>query len=102
MAIYTAITSATTTTLIAKGRSDTIGSISKITISNNSDNPATGISVHLWTGSGGDPVHPFIHNATIPNGVTLVLEDNLKFDASKYNLRISNAGTNPDITVIIK
>ena len=100
MAIYTAITSATTTTLITKGANVT-GRISKITICNNSTNPATSISVHLWTGSGGDPVHPFVHNVTIPSGATLVLEDNLSFDSSVYNLRISNAGTSPDITVII-
>ena len=104
MAIYTAITSATTTTLIAKVGTKSMrnsGMIKKMTICNNSASPATSISVHLWTGSGGDPVHPFIHNVTIPSGATLVLEDNLSFDASVYNLRISNAGTSPDITVII-
>lgn len=100
MAKYTAITSATTTTLISKGGNKS-GRISKITICNNSDNPATGISLHLWSGDGGDPVHPFIHNVTIPKGATLVLEDNLSFDSKAYNLRISNAGTGPDITVII-
>ena len=101
MAIYKAITSATTTTLITKG-DDRSGNIRKITICNNSDNAATGISVHLWIGVGGEPVHPFVHNVTIPSGVTLVLDDNIAFDVSKYNLRISNAGTSPDITVIIK
>ena len=98
--IYKAITSATTTTLITKNR-NVNGDINKILICNNSDNAATGISVHLWSGVGGEPVHPFIHNVTIPSGTTLVLDDNLAFDGSKFNLRISNAGTNPDITVII-
>ena len=101
MAIYKAITSATTTTLITKDGS-VGGHVSKITICNNSANAATGISVHLWSGSGGDPVHPFVHNVTIPSGATLVLDDNLAFDSKEYNLRISNAGTDPDITVIIK
>ena len=73
-----------------------------MTICNNSDNPATDISVHLWGGGGGDPVYKIVHNMTIPSGATLVLEDNLSFDSSVYNLRISNAGTDPDITVIIK
>tara|TARA_Y100001973_G_C4916540_1_gene194403 strand:- start:20 stop:328 length:309 start_codon:yes stop_codon:yes gene_type:complete len=100
-AIYKAITSATTTTLITKNR-NVNGNINKISICNNSDNAATGISVHLWSGTGGEPVHPFVHNVTIPSGATLVLDDNLSFDGSKFNLRISNAGTNPDITVIIK
>ena len=101
MAIYKAITSATTTTLIEKNGSIG-GVIRKMTICNNSANPATGISVHLWSGVGGEPVHPFVHNVTIPSGATLVLDDNLAFDKSVYKLRISNAGTDPDITVIIK
>ena len=100
-AIYEAITSATTTTLITKGRRVN-GDISRMLICNNSADAATGISVHLWSGVGGEPVHPFIHNVTIPSGATLVLDDNLKFDGSKFNLRISNGGSNPDITVIIK
>ena len=101
MAIYKAITSATTTTLITKGGSHG-GGINKMTICNNSASPATGISVHLWNGSGGSPVHPLIHNVTIPSGVSLVLKDGLGFDSSVYNLRISNAGTDPDLTIMIK
>ena len=101
MAIYKAITSATTTTLITKGGARG-GAIKKITICNNSASPATSISVHLWAGGGGDPVHPFVHNVTIPTGTTLVLQDNLSFNKDVYNLRISNAGPDPDITVIIK
>ena len=101
MIIYKAITSATTTTLITKNHKVN-GDINKITICNNSANAATSISVQLWSGVGGEPVHPFVHNVTIPSGATLVLDDNLSFDGSKFNLRISNAGTDPDITVIIK
>ena len=103
MAIYEAITSATTTTLIAKGGT-TSGSIRSMTICNNSANPATDISLHLWNGVGGQPVHPIVHNVTIPKGATLVLgiEDNISFNSKEYNLRISNAGTGADITVIIK
>ena len=101
--IYKAITSATTTTLIAKQtKAGTKGFINKITICNNSANAATGISVHLWSGVGGEPVHPFVHNVTIPSGATLVLDDNLEFNDKDYNLKISNAGTDPDLTVIIK
>ena len=101
MAIYNAITSATTTTLIAKN-SNISGSINKITICNNSANAATGISVHLWNGVGGQPVHPFVHNVTIPSGATLVLEDNLSFDRGKYSLKMYSTGTAPALTVIIK
>ena len=101
MATYTAITSATTTTLITKDGTFS-GNIQKITICNNSANAATSISVHLWSGTVGHPVHTFVHNVTIPSGVTLVLEDNIKFNSSNYNLIISNSGTDPDLTVIIK
>ena len=99
MAIYKAITSATTTPLISKG-STRSGNLKKITICNNSASAATSIHVNLWDGSSETLFH-FCRNVTIPSGVTLVLEDNLSFDASVYNLRISNAGTSPDITVII-
>ena len=101
MAKYTNITSASPTTLITKG-SGISGAINKITICNNSDNPATDISLHLWAGGGGDPTYKIVHNVTIPSGATLVLEDNLSFDTKLYNLRITNAGTDPDLTVIIK
>ena len=101
MARYTAITSATTTTLIAKG-SGVGGAIKEMTICNNSASAATGINVHVWDGVGGHPAHPIIANVIIPKGATLVLNDNLSFDSEVYNLRISNAGTDPDITVIIK
>ena len=95
------ITSATTTILIRKNGTVNSTNINSISICNNSANPATSISLHLWSGTGGDPVHPFIHNVTIPSGVSLVLKDGLGFDSSVYNLRISNAGTDPDLTVII-
>jgi hypothetical protein len=99
--LYKSITSATTTTLISKGGTIS-GDIYKISICNNSANAATGISVHLWSGVGGQPVHPFVHNVTIPSGATLILDDNLDFNKDNFNLIISNAGTAPDLTVIIK
>ena len=99
MAVYKSITSSPTT-LITKG-SDGRGIINKITICNNSDNPATDISLHLWGGGGGDPVYKIVHNVTIPSGVTLVLEDNLSFDSSIFNLKIDTS-TTAEITVIIK
>ena len=53
MVVYKAITSATTTTLITKNKFAN-GKISKITICNNSANAATSISVHLYSGVGGE------------------------------------------------
>ena len=90
------ISSATSTILIAKGSSG--GAVKKITIANNSVNAAT-VSVGL------DPVTSglfyFIKSVIIPNGATLVLNDNLSFDVSLYNLRIDNTGTSPSLTVMI-
>ena len=101
MEVYKNITSETTTILIAK---DTLAEatevrVSKILISNNSSSEATGICVDLYDGTN---VFYFIRDIVIPSKVSLVLEDNISFDRQKYNLRISNAGTNPNLTVIIK
>ena len=101
MATYTAITSATTTTLITKDGTFS-GNIQKITICNNSANAATSISVHFWSGTVGHPVHPLVHNVTIPSGATLVLEDNVSFNSNSFNLRITTAGTSPNISVILR
>ena len=100
MAIYTNITtSPATTTLITKG-GEIGGRIGKISIANFSDNAADAI-VNLFLNDGSATDLYLCKNVAIPKGVTLILEDNLSFDASVYNLRISNAGTSPDITVII-
>ena len=97
--LYKNISSATTTTLITKAGS-VKGNINKINICNNSANAATSVHVDLYDGS--SAVYYICRNVTIPSGATLELEDNLSFTSTKYNLRISNAGTAPDLTVIIK
>ena len=103
MAIYKNITSGTTTTLITKGGS-TGGRINKITISNNNSNEATGVCVNLCSTCDGSDNFYFIRDAKIPSGVTLVLDDNLSFDSSQYNLKMAYDSTsgNPNLTVIIK
>ena len=95
--VYKNITTETTTTLMTKGSSNS-GLVSKILISNNSSSDATGVCVDLYDGTN---VFYFIRDIVIPSKVSLVLEDNIAFDTKKYNLRISNAGTNPNLTVII-
>ena len=96
--VYKNITTETTTTLMTKGSSNS-GLVSKILISNNSSSDATGITVNLYDGTN---VFYLIRDIVIPSKVSLVLEDNVSFDTKKFNLRISNAGTNPNLTVIIK
>ena len=98
MAIYKNITTETTTTLMTKG-GDVTKRVSKILISNNSSSDATDITVNLFDGTN---VFYLIRDIVIPSKVSLVLVDNVSFDTKKFNLRISNAGTNPNLTVIIK
>jgi|TARA_R100001163_G_C5037510_1_gene176400 hypothetical protein len=99
--IYTNITtSPATTTLMAKD-SKKKGLISKITISNFSDN-ADGATVNLFLQNASAVDFYFIKNVVIPKGASLVLEDNLSFDRSVYNLKMLSTGTSPALTVIIK
>ena len=102
MGAYTNVTtSPTTTTLIAKS-STKKGSIKKITIANFSDH-ADGATVNVWWNLDGTATDYYIiKNVVIPKGATLVLEDNLAFDRSKYVLKMLNTGTSPALTVIIK
>ena len=102
MAIYENYTHAAVHTLISKEDKRTgtghSGDIKKILISNNSANSAT-IGAYLDDDS---KQHYFCKNVVVPSGTSLVLEDNLSFNKSIYNLKVVNAGTSPDITVIIK
>ena len=102
MAIYKNITTTgLATTLIGKNKGSK-GNISKITISNNSADAAT-VIVDLFDGC--SVVYYICKNVIIPSGAVLVLDNNLAFDASKYNLRIYNTGAGSgteDLTVIIK
>ena len=104
--IYTNITSATTTDLIAKD-GQVGGGISKISISNHSDSNACTIDVFLEDATAsastnaGNVKYHFINAVIIPTGASLVLDDNLGFDSTLYNLRITTVGTSPLICVII-
>ena len=101
MAIYKNITtSPTETTLITKGGSIS-GNIKKISIANFSDH-ADGAVINLFLEDASDVDWYIIKNVAIPKGVTLVLDDNLAFDSSRYNLKIYNTGTSPALTIIIK
>ncbi len=97
MALYRHISSATTTTLITKGGTDG-GGISEILIANDSANDAT-ITLDLYTGSG-DPF--IIVKTVIPSNVSLLLDNKVYFNKEVFNLRLTNTGTSPSLTVIIK
>jgi len=110
MAIQKNIVTGTTTDLITRGGNDT-GNISKITIANADGHTADNVSVFLEditssaSTAAGNNKYYFIKDVDIPMGTTLVLDDNVRFDSAKYNLRIitqnaSDGGT-PFLTVII-
>lgn len=97
MAIYKNIASATTTTINALQKPNK-GNISKMLIANKSANQAT-VSVFLDTGA---KQYYFIKDVTIPDGVSLVLDDVMAFDSTVYQLKITNSGAAPSIDVIIR
>tara|TARA_X000001388_G_scaffold66866_1_gene53898 strand:+ start:1396 stop:1695 length:300 start_codon:yes stop_codon:yes gene_type:complete len=95
--IYSRVSSATTTTLITKG-SGVSGGIKKILITNSDDTDSNVVNLDLYTGSS---VFIIIAEVTMPPRTTLILDDNLAFDSSAYNLRMTTS-TTADINVIIK
>ena len=93
---YKNISSIATTTLITKGSSNS-GGIRKITIANKATATSNEILLDLHDGS-----NTFtILRTDMPPKTTLVLDDNLSFNSSVYNLRITTNSA-ADITVIIK
>jgi hypothetical protein len=95
MAKYTNITTATSTTLTLKSAGK--GGVSRVQISNNSSSEAT-ISLFLDNGTN---QHYFVKNVVIPTGVALLLNDSIPFDSLVYELKITNSGTSPDLTLVI-
>jgi hypothetical protein len=102
MAIYknisaiSGIGSGTAVTLITKAASRS-GNINKVTISNHDDSDSVVIKLFITDGSS-DFV---IAETTIPSRATLVLDDNLSFDSSIFDLKIAT-NSDAEITVIIK
>lgn len=96
MAKYNNITTATTTTLTSKAQGK--GAVSSVYISNNSANQAT-VSVYIDDAT---TQHYFIKNVVIPTATSLLLNDSIPFDSLTYQLKITNSGTSPDLTVILK
>jgi hypothetical protein len=110
MAIYKKITSETTEDLIVINTDNNIatGGVSKMLIANYSDSNEVTIDVFLEDATASASTNAsnnkyyFINKMVLPVGVSLVLEDNMPFDDSVYNLRITTVGTSPLVSVIIK
>ena len=96
MAIYKNITSAAHTTLIAKN-SNKSGDIGKLTIVNNHDTNTTRIRLYIDD----DTTEFTIIKTEIPPMVSLVLIDNLDFNARTHDLKLQTSEAGYDITVII-
>lgn len=99
MGRFTNINTATHTTLITKGSAHS-GNINKIVITNYDTSDSCLINLYLSDDAGSPTLH-YLATTTIPPKVTLVLEDNLSFNASLYSLKIQTS-TTADITVTIK
>jgi len=95
--IYKNITSAATTDIIEKGKRVS-GNIKNISINNTGSN-STLISVFIDDGTN---EFYFCKATILPAHSNLVLTDNISFDSSVYDLKITTSGTSPNLTVIIK
>tara|TARA_R100001463_G_scaffold59831_1_gene112138 strand:- start:51 stop:359 length:309 start_codon:yes stop_codon:yes gene_type:complete len=102
MAIRKNITSATTTTLIQKGSSET-GNISKVLITNHDDSDSCVVKIQLNDGAG-SPTTFVINETDIPARASLLLEDGVRFQSSLFRLEVttSTGGSNINITIIIE
>tara|TARA_Y100000401_G_C8304461_1_gene216060 strand:+ start:654 stop:974 length:321 start_codon:yes stop_codon:yes gene_type:complete len=88
--IYQSIASATTTTLLTKGGSDSDGApfrggVSEIIIVNSDDSDFNVITLYLDDGDGGYPV---MFKGVLPPQSSIVLDHNIYFDINIYNLKI--------------
>jgi hypothetical protein len=111
MARYKNITTGTTTTLISKHLKSS-GTVSGIVISNNDGHQADNVCLFLedetvsTSTNAGNTKFYFFKDVDIPYGASLMIDQNLSFDGSKFHLRIvtQNAadGGTPNLTVTIK
>ncbi len=102
------ITSATTTTLLAKTdfsvysatnkRGSNNATVSKIIVTNVSTSAAT-ITIVVQE-SGAVTSFTLVRNLVIPAAVTFVWEEEFSFNVSTHDLKITNSGTSPSLTVI--
>ena len=90
-------------TLLARAtdpqKNTSIGEVNSIRIANTSTNSAD-VSLFYDNAAGVD--HFIFKNVIIPKGVTLYIEEDLDFDRKAHDLKITNEGTGPSLTIIIK
>tara|TARA_R100000995_G_C3432940_1_gene99421 strand:- start:39 stop:335 length:297 start_codon:yes stop_codon:yes gene_type:complete len=91
------ITSATTTTLI--DILEDRGGIKSINIAN--CNASNIVTVTLFLDDGTNQTS-YIENVVIPVGSSLMLNEGMSFNNNVLALKLTTAGTSPDVNVIIK
>ncbi len=105
MAKYIKYNVSSTNVLISKNESQQTGNISKISICNERTvGGSTKVNLFLHDGNTTNDIY-IIKQVEIPEGATLVLEDNLSFNISKYSLHLSYvySGTGSvELSIIIK
>lgn len=107
MAKYIKYNASSTNVLVGKNESQQTGNISKISICNERPNGSTDtslVSIFLHDGNTSNDIY-IIKEISIPPSVTLVLEDNLSFNISKYSLKINVIPTPSNaiqLSIIIK
>tara|TARA_R110002167_G_scaffold86698_2_gene234562 strand:- start:14416 stop:14706 length:291 start_codon:yes stop_codon:yes gene_type:complete len=95
MAIYKNLSGEATTTLIEKGKQIS-GGISKILISNTHDTSVCKVGVFFYDGT---LSHYVVKGLVIPVGASVVLEDNLAFNADIYDLKITTTDSTLSVTI---
>ena len=94
--VYKNIAAAATTTLITK-RSGVSGNIESIIIANHDDSDSNTINLFLHDGTN----TYVIVETVIPPRASLLLNENIQFNAGTYDLKITTS-TDADLTVTIK
>tara|TARA_R110002072_G_scaffold136713_1_gene279246 strand:- start:149 stop:484 length:336 start_codon:yes stop_codon:yes gene_type:complete len=103
------IASETTTTLLTSTdysvysatnkRGSNNATVSKIIIANASASSAT-ITVQVYETGGDNTTFVLIRNLNIPPKTSFVWDEVFSFNVATHNLRITNSGTDPGLTII--
>ncbi len=75
------------------------GNISSVSICNTHASDEAEIDLFIDDGTN---QHYYVSRVKIPVGVTLLLDNGVAFDSSKYDMNIKNYSTNKSLSIIIK
>lgn len=75
------------------------GNISSVSICNTHASDEAEVDLFIDDGSN---QYYYVYKVKIPVGATLVVNENVAFDSSVYDLNIKNSSTNKSLSIIIK